>query len=365
MTIVHVANTDAEIEYANASLRTLEESWRKHPLCLQLQFLPLLYANPDESIAVTDYPEEEYLHSLLKTGWWPQGLPRFVLLKETAPFEGNECISWGLSLKVKAWAEVRKMAYLMPKDWETICLINSKAFSFRYSILPEACLIDSEEKLLQWFLKLEGDKVLKTCFGFSGNGNRVVQGSFPSLKILSFCQKEWLQGRSVIGEPWLDRTMDFSTQWLIHPNKAIEFIGFTRFETDSKGVYQGTLAGPETLLFSDDRSFLEQHRHAARKALEDIAGMGFFGFIGIDAFLYRDHKTKSICLNPIVEINGRQTMSLVALLLQQKISPEKIVRMEYKKNNLSFNSTSLLPQKLTLFEKKTVPFDRNLHLFMG
>lgn len=362
MTIVHIANTDAEIEYANASLPTLKESWRKHPLCLQLQFLPLLYANPDDSVAVTDLPEEEYLNSLLKTGWWPQGLPRLVLLNDTVPFEGKECVSWGPSLKVKGWAEARKMAYSIPKDWETICLINSKAFSFRYSALPEAGLLYSEEELLQWFQKVEGEKVLKTCFGFSGHGNRVVQGSLPSLQILSFCRKEWLRGNPVIGEPWLDRTMDYSTQWLISPSKAIEFIGATRFETDSRGVYQGTLAGPGKLLFPDDQHFLEQHRHAARKALEDIAKMGFFGYIGIDAFLYRDRKSGLVCLNPIVEINGRQTMSLVALRLQQKISPERVVKMDYKKNDLCI--TPLLPEKLNLSEGKTIHFKRNLTIFM-
>jgi hypothetical protein len=354
--IVHIANTNVEFEFAHPSLQSLEMSWSHYPTCLQLQFLPLLYAQPEDIVAVTALPSQEYLETLQKSGWWPQGLPQLALLQEEKPFQGNHCLSWGASRQVQAWAVSRQMHYSIP-DWQIAQLINSKAFSFRYTSLPAAALLNSEQALLDWLQETPGPKVLKSCFGLSGIGNWRINDEAPSPKLLTFCRKEWQQKRSIIGEPWLDRIYDFSTQWLIHPNQQIEWIGATRFNTDAQGNYLGTLAGPQELLFASFESFLQQHRQWALKALTDIAAMGFFGFIGVDALLYRHPQNQSICLYPLVEINGRQTMSLVALRLQQRVCPHQILHLAFQFHNSSF---SLLPHQLITSKGKLIHFRRHL-----
>ncbi len=356
--IVHIANTDVEYEFANSSLQPLEKSWTRHPLCLQLQFLPLLYALPEDSVAVTAFPNPEYLAALQRTGWWPNGFPQLMLLQPADPLPGTRCLSWGPSRRVQTWAQMRQMDYDIPSDWQTIRLINSKAFSFRYSRLPEAALLHHEQELRDWLQRVEGVKVIKTCFGLSGQGNRLIDVSYPNSEELAFCRKEWHQGRPLIGEPWLNRLFDFSTQWYIHPDKQIEWIGAARFETDSKGIYQGTLAGPEKILFSGYATFLEEHKQIAMQALKEMAELGFFGPVGIDALLYRCKQTESICLYPLVEINGRQTMSLVAMRLQQRLCPNQIMSLSFHKENSS--SFSLLPQELMHSTGKNIPFRRAL-----
>ncbi len=356
--IVHVANTNVEFEFTHPHLISLEQSWSRHLLCLQLQFLPLLYAHPHDIVAVTALPPPDYLVALQETGWWTTGLPHLALLQESEIFYGKPCQSWGPSLQVQAWAHARHMPYLIPEDWQMIRQINSKAFSFRYSCLAEAALIHHEQELLHWLKKTNGPKVLKTCFGLSGQGHRHLHESVPSPEILAFCHKEWQQGRPLVGEPWLDRVLDFSTQWFIHSNQHIECIGATRFETDSQGIYQGTLAGPEEQLFASLESFLNEHRQLALKALQDIATMGFFGFVGIDALLYRHPETRTICLYPLVEINGRQTMSLVALRLQKRLCPHQILRLAFQQND--FSQPSLLPKQLMNSKGKEFSFRRYL-----
>src|SRR5580658_7892403 len=148
--IVHVANTDVESEYAHPSINPIEHRWNKHPLCLQLQFLPLLYAEPSDLIAVTALPSHDYLDDLLQTGWWPLGLPKIVPLKEQEPYMGAHCIPWGSSRQVQSWARARGISYDLPTDWQTICLINSKSFSFRYTCLPEAALLFNLKELKTW-----------------------------------------------------------------------------------------------------------------------------------------------------------------------------------------------------------------------
>lgn len=355
---VHIANTDVEFEFANPSLSTLEQSWNRHPLCLQLQFLPLLYAEPEDIVAVTALPSLEDLAVLQQSQWAQKGLPQLALLHDIEPFQNKTCLSWGPSRQVQTWAESRHMSYLLPKDWDTICLINSKAFSFRYTCLSQAALLHNEQELHYWLKNTPGAKVLKTCFGLSGHGNRHLADSSIPKEILNFCKKEWQHKRPIIGEPWLDRTYDFSTQWYIHPNQSIEWIGATRFETDARGNYLGTLAGPEKLLFASFDTFLKQHRHTAEKALEDIVAMGFFGSVGIDALLYRHPHTHSICLYPLVEINGRQTMSLVALRLQQRLCPHQILRLSFQQNSPSLSP--LLPNQLVNMSGKTIRFQRQL-----
>lgn len=356
--MVHLANTNVEFEFAHSPSLSLEQSLSQHPVCLQLQFLPLLFAKKDDIVAVTALPKPDYLATLRQTGWWPKGLPHLAVLQEIEPFYGKQCQSWGSSRQVQAWAELRRMNYALPTDWRIICQVNSKAFSFRYTCLAEAALLSNEYELLDWLHKTKGPKVLKTCFGLSGQGNRQFDITAPTPEISAFCRKEWNQGRPIVGEPWLDRLSDFSTQWLIHPNQQIEWIGATRFETDSHGTYQGTLSGPEEILFSSLEFFLQQHRIFAQKALEDIAGMGFYGYIGIDAFVYRDPDTQSISLYPLVEINGRQTMSLVALRMQKHLCPGQILRLNFQQKASS--QPSLLPDQLVNFKGETISFRRRL-----
>jgi hypothetical protein len=355
--IVHVANTNVEFEFANPSLHSLELSLSHNPLCLQLQFLPLLYAQPEDFVAVTALPSESYLIVLQQTGWWPQGLPQLVLLQEHEPFQRKRCLSWGPSRQVQAWAKARQMNYALP-NWQIAQLVNSKAFSFRYTCLSEAALLYNEQALLEWLQEIHGPKVLKTCFGLSGKGNWCIDDNIFSSELLTFCRKEWQQKRPIIAEPWLDRLYDFSTQWLIHSNGQIDFIGATRFETDAQGSYQGTLAGPEDILFVSFEFFLQQHRQFALKALTDIAKMGFFGYVGIDALLYRHPQNQSVCLYPLVEINGRQTMSLVALRLQQRICPHQILHLAFQHRASSL--TALLPSQLINAKEKTIHFWRDL-----
>ncbi len=240
--IIHLANTNMELELVHSSPQSIELSLSRHSLCLQLQFLPILYAQPEDLIAVTALPSQEHLDILRQVGWLEEKGPQFVLLKDYEPFRGKKCFSWGPSLQVQSWAQARQVSYECP-NWKIVQLVNSKAFSFRYSCLPDAALIHHEQQLHDWLQKIQGNKVLKSCFGLSGNGNRIIQENKLSSQVLAFCQKEWWQKRPIVGEPWLDRLLDFSTQWFIHPDRRIEFIGATLFETDDRGVYQGTLAG--------------------------------------------------------------------------------------------------------------------------
>lgn len=348
MKTIHLANTDFEFELAKPEPISIEQSWSRHPLCLQLQFLPILYAEPEEAIAVTAPPDSDFIEYLTGLGLWDKNsLPQFLPLDTFLSFPGISCQSWGYSQRVQKWAKTRRLFYPTP-HWEIVQLINSKAFSFAFiPKLEGTALLHHSQELEQWFKAGTGKRVLKTCFGLSGRGHRRIDDATTLESIRAFCEKEWQQKRTIIAEPWLNRFFDFSTQWHLSQRGQIQLVGATAFEVDDYGSYQGTLAGPESLLFDKYQSFLEEHKKAVYPILEKIVALGFFGSVGIDAFLYYG-PNKDMHLYPIVEINGRQTMSLAALRFQRRWFPDRIVHLAFADSK---EKTPLLPTNLKKGEK--------------
>lgn len=269
---------------------------RSHPAVMQLQFLPLLYAGPEDRIWVSDLPDN------------PD--PRLCL----EPPKGWAIEDWGPSLAIAKWAEEHGMHYTRP-HWEQMREINSKVYSFEKGPrLPNSRLLTTQEEVTQWIQETKGPKVLKKPFGTAGNGHLFD----PDVKQLYI--------PPLIGEPWVERLLDFSTQWLNG-----KLLGVTLFETSAKGTYLRTYAG-------DVPSWaLREHLAIVEPLMQE---MGYAGHVGVDAFIYRWNGKERV--HPIVEINARKTMSWVALQLPSKsiayvkgaegVLPSNVGKMEFVKN---------------------------------
>jgi hypothetical protein len=130
MSRLHICNTFFEKELETNSEMSLKGWLESHPIVAQLQFLPLLYAAPQDKILVTHLPEN------------PD--PRLCLIDNPAclPIE-----HWGPSKAIANWAKRWGIPYSCP-DWEEILRVNSKIFSFTNSPqLPGAKLLSNAEKL--------------------------------------------------------------------------------------------------------------------------------------------------------------------------------------------------------------------------
>lgn len=312
---LYFANTNFEFELSEEMNIPLKQSLEKHPVCLQLQFLPLLFADPNDEVLVTDMPDFEYLSDLEKL----RGeLPKIVL-----DSRDTEMHSWGWSKNLQEWTKKRGIIYNMP-SWEIVRQINSKEWSFRNSPkLEGAALIFSQPELEDWIKRNQGHSVLKSCFGLSGRGNVLINEINP--KVLAFCKKEWAKKLPVIAEPWVERTLDFSTQWLIGPD-SINYLGATKLINSTSGSYLGTMTGGEKLI---PEVYLSEHMSNAKELLLMAQQMGFKGYAGVDAMVYK--KGQETLLQPIVEVNARMTMALAAILIQQKVFLNQSVFFEYVK----------------------------------
>jgi hypothetical protein len=356
MSKLHIANTFFEWELETEPKVSLREALLQHPIFLQLQFLPVLYANSKDGLLLSDLPDPEYW-SLLNSH--RISIPSHFTFENKAFDFNNEIESWGPSQLIAEWAQSKDLNYTIP-DWKVVKEVNSKRFSFENSPkLPHAALLTEESQAECWMHSFRGIKVLKTCFGVSGKGHLLIEDGSPSWnRIAKFLQEEWKKNLPVIAEPWVHRILDFSTQWHIEKNRQITCLGSTLCQNDRRGQYQYNEVGEEKKLFHQYFPFLAEHQQKVQSLLTTIADKGFFGNLGIDAMLYTlPEDPEDIRLQPIVEVNARKTMGWAALIFQKRYFPEKKIRFRYASGQEGY-----LPNSLVLKNGKQVSFARNLKI---
>lgn len=311
--MLHIANADFEWELIGLNVS-------KEPIFQKLRLLPFLYADPQDRVILDQPPPSLFFNELRGYGIAPLDIASLSEAKK------KSVASWGASLRITQLAKDHDLDYFCP-PWEVVRAVNSKRFSFeRAPKLPGAALIENAEEARAWIKKQVAPSVFKTCFGVSGRGHWHVKSFEPPPSI----QKEFDAGRVVIAEPWVLRQCDFSTQWKI--DNEIHYLGVTLCCNDAYGRYKSTQVGNLDL-----GHFLIEHKAVALPILEEMKGMGYFGNVGIDAFIYNDQ------LHPIVEINARKTMGWVALRVQQRYFPEKKISFSFlpgPKNWLTINVLS-------------------------
>ena len=148
---LYIANANFEFELREEKTANLQESLEQHPLLLQLQFLPVLFANSTDGVAVTDLPDSTYIEQLKSTLESPELIP----LNSSKPIRCEKLISWGCSQQVASWAKQHNIDYSIPA-WEVVRKVNSKAFSFKNSSqLPLAQFVYDMNQLRQWLAKMK------------------------------------------------------------------------------------------------------------------------------------------------------------------------------------------------------------------
>ncbi len=322
---LHFANTNFEKELMGDIRPESDQA------ILFLQFLPILYADENDGIGVTHAPYPSFSH------------PKWHLLDDPDwPYEKIE--SWAPSQQIAGWAQARNLKYTIP-PWEIVKRVSSKAFAFSETPqLPGSALLYSWGELDAWIDSLSGPKVLKKCYGVAGKGHLFLPAHPNHLK--KFAEKEFGANRPLIGQPWVDRKLDFSTQWYIH-EREIEFLGTTLCINNRRGGYIGNTVG-----MGPPNKFLEEHKEHALGILKKMSLLGFFGNVGIDAMIWGDD-----LLHPIVEVNARKTMGWVALEFLKHHSTKRTITLSFGAQSEKDN---LLPSGVVRSDGSVLHFPKNL-----
>ena len=155
--------------------------------------------------------------------------------------------------------------------------------------------------------------VLKPRFGSSGRG-RVRADAAKGRGALD---RLAARGGCVI-EPWLERTEDLSAQLWIAPSGEFRILGTLRQEMTPSGVWSahtGVVDVARAVSSSSDHD--EALRDAAACLARAVAGAGFYGSCGLDAFVFRSSAGADV-LRPVVEFNARFTVGTISIGLVER-----------------------------------------------
>lgn len=306
MRILHIANVFFELELAGQLKQDFASMLQALPVGRQLQYLPFLYAAPEDGVLCSPAPKA--------------GFPYFegrAVAMEQVDGAWDAVEVWGWSPSVYTFLQQRGICFDAPAV-DVVRKVNAKDWAFERSArLDGAQLIGSSSELGQWLRNVSYPAVLKTVYGVSGRGHRIYHA--PGAGCEDFARKEWEAGRPLIGEPWVERSVDFSSQWELGRSGQAKLLAWTQLENDARGSYQASLVG------GDEPPFWNEHVVAARKILQEAHSEGYFGHVGIDAFTYDEGRR----LHPICELNARNTMAHVALKFRDKHFPGQTLRMSY------------------------------------
>jgi hypothetical protein len=184
-----------------------------------------------------------------------------------------------------------------------------------------------------------GQMVLKSPFSSSGRGVQILRKNKLNKYNIQWIESTLKTQKIILAEKLFDRVMDFAYQFKIEKGE-ISYLGNSFFNVNYNGSYEGNYIGNYNKnLPSDYYQFVKNNEEEIVNMLIQILSKSNYtkfyeGNIGIDSFLYiEDGK---IQINPCVEINCRQNMGLLALMIDKKLNTESFGEFKIyfdKRNN--------------------------------
>lgn len=335
--LLHYFNPGHEAAVLSGSLN-YTPSINVRRMIRELSYLPVWYADPEDYVYVEEInaprffsllPKElkPFASVITKDGLFSQAdsLPELV----AAPW-GMSPQSLGvydklkkncnLSLSIPDWKDEYRI--LTGRQTAAVCLdkIRESLPDMQIPVSPKFCTkIHEVEKYL---ILQNAPFVLKTPYSSSGRGLLWL-----TERKLSPKDRTWIEGAikkqgMVSIECALNKYQDFAMEFYSDEDGNVRYEGLSVFGSGARGAYAGNVLGSQDYLNSFfvenfGETLFEQIREAVRKAVQDIYGKVYTGYLGVDMLVYRK-ADESFAIHPCIEVNMRYTMGMLALRLSQK-----------------------------------------------
>ncbi|MDJ0841399.1 MAG: DUF455 family protein [Acidobacteriota bacterium] len=263
-------------------------------------------------------------------GWTPGilDLQKRISPQQVELEEGGPDLSWGYPQFSELYAKHR-------------ILELRRRLRERFEMFPfgpelvDGGLVSSMREIDLWreriACELQLNTVLKGPFGTAGIGQLRLEPD----RALTVPELRWIDkvlqnhGRMLV-EPWVLDLDDYSALLTVHrdnPSKSV--ITTSRFFTDLRGQYMGTLLGRMTAGMDPDRLRALEYETdglsirkliplAGKEAALWLAEQGYYGPAGLDMYTYRlPGQGRKRFLKPAGEVNYRFTMGHVARRLEK------------------------------------------------
>ncbi|MGL4852618.1 MAG: hypothetical protein ACRC3Z_08255 [Phocaeicola sp.] len=290
-------------------------------MAVDLALLPLWYASKGaEVLAESTLSVQSYMNSLALKPQATLAYSDHSLYAKVYP--------WGWNGFIKARL-IREgvMEKVLPKTSELIKIREISGRKLAVEVLNElspewgrgeAVLLRTLEQAEAFVEGIE-KTILKAPWSSSGKGLRFTTGLCDDL--LSGWIKRTLKSQGyVVGEPLYNKVKDFAMEFE-SSNGAVRFVGYSIFETDSKGSYQRSLLASNEVLealllryVSLDK--LDALRIKLESLLTDRLANTYEGYLGVDMMVCQ--QDCSFWVHPCVEINLRMNMGVVARLFYDR-----------------------------------------------
>ena len=328
-----------------------------------LELLPLAFAKKDDVILVENQPDVQHLQTLRDAGFT---LPEFITdLDQLTKRRLCNLRPWGWSPSIvnqlAPWRE-----HCTGHDENARHLTNPSAvLSKRRTIelrqhitsddSPAATICTSAHQVADAVALLRdlghSSIVLKSEFGAAAQGNRCLFDDTPIDTASKWITARLNEGQAILVEAWLPKVFEYSAHFDRRAavnsttTSTVTFRGFSRMKTNSRGQWQHSAAGAKFCrgLPTEIAAHL-QHKSGplTRFQSEFPAHLealyqphGYFGPLGIDAFVWRDPRSGELCDQLVVEINARYTMGRAALEMQHQLAKDQVLVFALEKPGTS------------------------------
>lgn len=336
-------NPDHDLALANNDVNYMPPISARR-LAADLALLPLWYGEKNDFVLAASAYNAPYLESVRQN--FPS-LPRLITEPELKTIGEVHPIPWGWDPVVCKRLLLSGINESLLPDEESLSFIRqssnrSVAVELLSSLLPNEsycgesyCFTCLEE--VEAFVTSHPSVVLKAPLSGSGKGLNWCKGVF-TVHIRNWSANILKRQGTVIAEPMYRKIVDFAMQFYKEPDGRVTFRGYSCFQTNASGAYEGNLL----LSDADIEKLLSEYipvtsLHELQRELETklSAGMrGYNGYLGVDMMVcslpegYRIH--------PCVEVNLRMTMGMVARLFYDRYVHEGVsgfYRVAYHSSN--------------------------------
>lgn len=188
-------------------------------------------------------------------------------------------------------------------------------------LLPESAGLENLQARLDALPAWARERfTLKPRLGSSGRGRVAGEAGRADTPGIRGALARLAERGGALLEPWLERREDLSAQLFVAPDGALRLLGTTRLLLTRAGLYRGQRG----LLDSKGRIVSgSRHDEALREAAVTLAAAaaaeGFHGPCGVDAFSFvAGDGAADTVFRPVVELNARFTMGIVAIGLARR-----------------------------------------------
>lgn len=365
--MIYYFNPGHEIAVHNASAYYMSPSNVK-VMQQELCFLVAWYAKSEGLVLVDAKFDFTAIDNYYQ--FFPQ-LPRAVKENQIA---GNQIVNfWGISPQVIHFFQEINRKYnlnlLVPKWKEEYTLLNSRltAKDCLESLIRSITELDSLS-IPEFYNSLSEieDKILSSNYSllakapYSSSGRGLLwlpQGKLPQ------SERQILQGiinkqGHVSVEKALNKQIDFAMEFLSDGNGHIHFEGYSLFQTNAKGAYQGNILASQdyidqVLTNKISSDLLDNVKANLISILKEKFSYLYEGCLGVDMFIYLENNEYK--LHPCVEINMRYNMGFLSVCFcNNYLHPKStgIFKVDFNKNEgcIYLEHTKLLEERPAIFK---------------